>query len=242
MPLSPSTFERLSGPGLFRGMLFGGGRRALQAAERPIITATGALDSMVKAGPKPKSGVGRVLQLIQHQLMGDRPMTQLRQRYIQGGVAGRGGLIHGAVALPDEYARSIKQHGVLKASLKNPLMPVVAGAGAAGMVGLPAYAAYRAHQQGESVGRPLADGLAFMALSPLGPLGIIPAQLAGHLGEKALPGRAPPQLPPMSFNEVPPELAAEKIGTVRLGPVSLRKVHLGPVAQGQLGPATMSRR
>lgn len=187
--------------GLVRGLLFGQGRRALESAERPIISATGAL---MGADKSTKGGLGtRLINGVKEMAIGRHPITQTRQRFIQGGLLGKGGLIHGPMALDPEFVSLMQREGGFMGAMKrDPGTAIAGGIGAAVtptfFAGLPAYSAYKAHQRGESMAGPIAEGLGFTVAAPFGIAAAAPAAALKHLGEHFLPGTGIPTTPQMN--------------------------------------------
>lgn len=180
--------------GPIRRLLIGEGPAALKAMERPIISASGAY---VPTHP-PREGVSAFLHGLKGMLVGEQPVAQVRQRFIQGGVFGRGGLLHGPLAWDPAFSKAVEQHGWVGA-LKNPKtrMAAIEGTLSAGIqpamfVGLPAYGAYRATQRGKSPGAAIGEGLGFAAAAPFGAASNIAGLGLGRVGEHFLPA---PELP-----------------------------------------------
>lgn len=186
--------------GLIRSMLLGQGREALErAVAKPLISETGAF-----AAPSEKG----VLNKVKHIIVGDRPVQQTKQRFLQGGLVGKGGVLRGPLALDHALVQSMQQHGgyfgalrhdpgtVIPASIAAPVNPAF-------ILGIPGYAAYKANQRGESMGGPLGEGLGFMAAAPFGMAGILAARAGHHIGEQMLPAPRPPPIQNVEGGYVP---------------------------------------
>lgn len=203
--------------GLIKSILLGQGRAALeQAVAKPLVSETGAFAAEAEKG---------VLNKIKHVFMGDRPLQQTKQRFIQGGLLGKGGLMRGPLALDHGMVQSMRQHGgYVNALMKDPgtMVPgtLTAPVQPAFLLGIPGYAAYKAHQRGESMGGPLGEGLGFMAAAPFGMAGILAAKAGKRVGEQILPSSPPPPIQSVETSYVPYDAyMAEKSAEVKGGHV-----------------------
>ena len=224
--LQPTKLAGLAGPGLVRRVLFGAGRNALSAAERPIITASGAVDHLAAGRGPARQGLKKFLHGALTTLTGDRPIDQLRQRFIQGGVVGRGGVMHGSLAFDSKLVEDVKQLGLLRGMKANPAGAINSVINPSFILGIPTYAGIKAHERGESPARAIGEGLGFAVGAPFNALSAIPARIGGMVATQIMPSRPRPpnQLEQMQYQEAyPNQYPEEKMGTAyTLRPVTLR--------------------
>ena len=176
-----------------RHALLGRGRAALTAASRaaPIITETGAyiakeapeltnptiLDRLKQVGLNAKGLIG-----------GEQPIDVWKQRFAQGGVFGRGGLMHGSMAFSPEVYNHIKTHG-WRSALKNKPGALLGNlSNPALTVAVPAYAAYRAKQRGEGIGGIVGETIGYGVGAPFGVAGFMLGGQAGRAVGEAVGG------------------------------------------------------
>jgi hypothetical protein len=153
----------------------------------------------------------------------------LKQRFVQGGLAGKSGLIRGQLAPSANWTSAAQQHGgYLKALGHKPGLLVDAGGAATQygmMAGIPAYTTYKAMERGDNagVGRALGEGLGWFAAAPFNFAGAGLAIGSGIVGERLL-GPSLPQLhsfqPSQMYAEAP-QYDQMKMGSV-LSPVRLK--------------------
>jgi len=133
------------GKGLIGKLLFGAGEKAIPAASR-IVSSTGrVMESALGKSPKFLEAIrGKQLGTwARHTFIGRSPIKVLGQRIRQGGILGKGGLLRSTVAMPEELAKSVAQHGYLKGMLRNPGHALGWGVGTGLVAGFPAYGVYQ---------------------------------------------------------------------------------------------------
>lgn len=180
------TLEKTAA-GLLQSLLFGLGRNAIK--EEPLIAENGA-QIFAKNYPS-----------LKRLLMGERPVDVLKQRLVQGGLAGKGGLIHGAMAYSPEVTEAAQRHGgIVKGLIKEPGNAIDAAGttlGNALTFGLPAISAAKhlSNRDTTNAGRSVGEMAGWVAGMPFGlPGNLIANQMAG-LGENAAKSYFKPELP-----------------------------------------------
>lgn len=120
------------------------------------------------------------MRLAKGVLIGDSPYQAIRQRFNQGGLLGKGGLVFGDLGLDPDMVRSMRRAREGKASWGEAALPTLFYGGNLGLAyGLPGYAIYKATQQDpgpneskwESVASPAGDLLGWSIGGPLGLVG-----------------------------------------------------------------------
>jgi hypothetical protein len=175
--------------GAIRSLLFGRGHDAIQGLK--YITETGARKL---PGPPPVGVLNRLKHIAADTMVGSHGLKQIEQRATQGGLLGRGGIVHGALALPHDLATAISQKGVWGGIKDKPIEAVSAATNAGFLAGLPAYAVYKGNERGEGIGHPLGEGLGWTVAAPFGLAGVPIARMAGMVGNTMLPGPVPPPI------------------------------------------------
>lgn len=184
-------------------LLFGEGRQALL---HPIISSTGAVDSRLLEAVHPPGPRGNLLARaakgLKHTLVGDHALDVLKQRFQQGGVLGKGGVLHGAAALHPEMVEAYNAQPSaaegLKEILRKHKMNASSGLiNAAFLTGIPSYAGYRALERGDpgEAGRILGDTLGYAVLAPAGLAAMGGSMLGSRLGKLVGERFKQPELP-----------------------------------------------
>jgi hypothetical protein len=129
--------------GLIRSILAGRGTSAIPEAQR-IISPTGARDLEKITAQLPIKGMTDKVRLgLKHFVFGMKPLTTTAQRFRQGGLVGKGGVMRGPFAYDPRFAEVMKREGFAEAALQHPgrLASSTARQLMAGTV--PAYSAYK---------------------------------------------------------------------------------------------------
>ena len=233
-PLSESMLGPLARAA--KKVLLGGGEKALTLPR--IITHTGAIDYELlnKLHPPPTGFIASHLQNLKHILTGNHGLDVLKQRFQQGGIAGRGGLVHGAYALSPgtvnikNFPRLFKEQGVLNTLKQHGGDALVGSVGDAANLGwmaaLPAYGTYKALERGDpaEAGRTLGETAGWMLGAPLGAAGALVASPLSRMGSLMYS----PKMPQMGNTQYEPQYETaqdpRKYGsTTSLGVASLFK-------------------
>lgn len=197
-------------PGHIEKLLVGAGRAAVEA----LPEASRAVEASGFAMPRINPGSSfwqRRLNGTSDFLFGYRPIETVKQRFAQGGLFGRGGILRGSLAFHPDFEKVRAEHGLLAAVKAQPMHAFTGALGNTFTTGIPAYAAYKHHQQGQPIGRDIVEGLTFTAAQPF-MLATTPILHAAHavtdpfLQKPKLPPISQPrELPPADYN---PESAA----------------------------------
>lgn len=155
-------------------------RKALVgAAESPmanrIVNESGAVDPhMVENIYHDTKGVKNVLRNL---AVGSHPIETLKQRFQQGGLVGKGGIVRGAAAADPEFSKAVKQHGLLKGIKEQPFGALSSVTGPGFLLGMPAYDAVKSIHRGdtESAAGAVGDVAGWSAGMPFGLAGAVPA-------------------------------------------------------------------
>lgn len=121
--------------GLIRSFLLGRGPQSISDAARVITPGGGAMMADYGIAPAKtltdslRNTARSALSLrgLKNFAVGERPLDVLHQRMRQGGLVGRGGIVHGALSDPLDMLRSIKEHGIVKTVARNPVGTLFAG-------------------------------------------------------------------------------------------------------------------
>jgi hypothetical protein len=194
--------------GAIRSLLFGKGPQAIAQGAR-VVTETGARDLSHMA--KPAGGLPSIIHTLRDVTVGLHPLEQIKQRLTQGGLVGRGGIVHGAFALDPAFAKLVDSGPLLNAIKKKPIEAMSAATNAAFLAGLPAYSVYKHHQRGESIGRSLGEGAGWLVGAPFGLAGNAAAVAGRAIGSQLLPEQQPPAMSYADYSYADPQ---EKVGSL----------------------------
>lgn len=172
-------------------LLVGEGPAALNGLKR-IISESGALDSRLLGEhyPKPEQTfLKSIPRKIKHVALGEKPLEILKQRLMQGGLVGKGGVLHGAYAFNPELVDKIKEPGMNFKKLRE-MAPMAAGDAInhIWLSALPAYGAVKAVQakDPEELGRVLGDTAGWAIGGPMGMAGGLVANHTADMGKKMM--------------------------------------------------------
>ena len=135
--------QKFSRQGLLRSLVTGRGPAAIPEAKR-IISPEGARDIEKITAQLPVEGMTDKVRLgLKHFFLGLKPLTTTAQRFRQGGLVGRGGVMRGPFAYDPRFAEVRQLKGFREAMLAHPgkFMSSTARQILAGAV--PAYSAYK---------------------------------------------------------------------------------------------------
>lgn len=202
-------------PGLIRSLLFGQGRQALlehlreaspQVGRRVRVAANGYQLPSIRDFNSGSMPVGqRVLHNLKTLAVGDNAPEILRQRLMQGGVLGSGGVLHGSVAANPNIRRDINRLGAARALWRNKGGLFSSGLNASLMMGVPGYATYKSIERGDAsgLGRAVGEGLGWTVAAPFATSGAAIAMPLGLLGRRVSETALLPQIRPANMNALP---------------------------------------
>lgn len=175
------------GKGLIGRTLLGAGEKAIPAAERIIGRSGHILESALGKGPTFRQALKNkeLGTWAKNTFIGRSPVKVLKQRMQQGGIFGRGGLLHSTVSMPDELAAGIKRHGIAKGLWAHKGQALGWGLGAGFTVAAPAYGVYNDIRSGNysHIPKSLLSGASWAIAEPFSFIGQMPVQ---SLAEKGL--------------------------------------------------------
>lgn len=225
--LEPGGMTKTSAPllsmgkGLIGKLLFGAGEKAIPQAAR-LIGPTGRI--LEKALPKTpgfmealkSKQLGQIGKWAKGFFWGKAPTQVLKQRMMQGGVLGKGGILRSMTAMPEELARDVKQFGFMRGLAKNPKSAMGWGAGLAFTAGYPLYGVYSDVSTGNfsHIPKTLISGAAWGVAEPFSMLAQLPVSMAAESaadtayesGIKKLKSAFTPKPPSLPKIPKPPKL------------------------------------